>query len=136
MCFYSTTNKTKIANKPIKVYKILENNGNAPIMPYKYYRGLNIPERSYTNCTYNKYDAAYVYEGGWLHALKHIKKKDCKYLGHCVVVMFIPRGYEYHDSGVNVQYSSRDCTKDIISKGLYWPKNRFDYIKWYIKSIF
>lgn len=50
-------------------------------------------------------------------------------------MMFIPKGCEYHDLGIASE-KFQDCTNDIISKALYWPKNWFDYIKWYIKSIF
>lgn len=132
MCFYSNTTETKIASKPIKVYKVLEKNNEAPAMFYKYYRGLNTPEHPEISWKYYKIQNLYEYGGGWLHALKHYRWRDYNSNNHRVVIMFIPKECRYHDAGIE---HPQDCTNHIISKALYWPKNWFDYIKWYIKSI-
>lgn len=134
MCFYSNTNETKIASKPIRVYKLLEKNNEAPAMFYKYYRGLNTPEHPETSYVYYKCQNLYEYGGGWLHALKHYEKKYSNSSIHHMVMMFIPKGCKYHDEGIAPE-SLQDCTNHIISEALYWPKNWFDYLKWFIKSL-
>lgn len=64
MCFYSNTNKTKIANKPIRVYKLLVKINETPMMCYRYYRGLNIPENPKHSCIYFADYKIYKYGGG------------------------------------------------------------------------
>ena len=134
MCFFSDTNEIKIASKPIRVYKLLEKTNEAPAMFYKYYRGLNTPENPEISWKYHKYHNIYEYREGWLHALKHYERKYSNSRIHRMVMMFVPEGCKYNNAGIAPE-NLQDCTNHIISKALYWPKNWFDYLRWFIKSL-
>lgn len=117
MCFYSRTNKFKIAIRPIRVYKWLSVCNKSPFFNYEYQKGLNVPntkprfKKPIDNCLY------YSYTAGVLHAFKN---------GHFnSVEMYIPIGARYNDNGILV-YGDIDCRDHIISTKLYWPKNKFE----------
>lgn len=116
MCFYTRRNKFKIAEKPIRVYKCINENGSAPIQDYTYRKGLNIPESTIVECEIIK--LIYLYSGGVLHCFKH--KPKIKF--YRIITMYIPVDAQYNDEGCSASYN------EVISTALYWPKNIFERI--------
>lgn len=115
MCFFASTNKFKIAKRPIRVYKWLTNNVS-PFYGYNYHKGLNTPTEKTIK---EKYIFPYiVFESGVLHAFKKQYPNS--------VEMYIPKGAKYNDNGIDGLY--QNSGDEIISTALYWPKNKFE--KW------
>lgn len=122
MCFWTNTNKFKIAKRPIRIYKWLTNNVS-PFYGYYYYKGLNIPIQKTID---EKHSFPYIVFGsGVLHGLKK------RYSGSNLVKMYIPKGAKYNDNGVDALYE--DSRNEIISTALYWPKNKFE--EWWYNLI-
>ena len=117
MCFYSNTNKFKIAIRPIRVYKWLSNGyTQSPVYNYIYQKGSNVPKEKII-LESEKYPY-YSFGMGVLHAFKKNHFSS--------VEMYIPIGAKYNDDGAIT--SDLDCRDQIISTKLYWPKNKFE--KW------
>lgn len=105
----------KIADKPVKVYKVLSRKGTAPYYPdFKYKPGLNVAMGK-PECVDmgNRYLAIY---GGFLHAYAtksaasdRVFYKSSRF--NQVIEMYIPAGTQYYDNGI-----------EIASPVLEWPE--------------
>ena len=116
MCFFTNTNKFKIAKRPIRVYKWLTNDDVSPFYGYNYHKGLNTPIEKTIK---ERYIFPYiVFESGVLHGFK----KRC--MNSDLVKMYITKGANYNDNGIHSLY--QDSRDEIISTALYWPKNKFE----------
>ena len=101
-----------------------------PVFAYK--RGMNVPiGKSVGMATRTGMDGTQMLVSyGVLHAYKNtLIFHEFIYATHYCEVMFIPPGYEYNDEGID------KSSYEIIVKALYWPKNIWDLIKWWFKSL-
>ena len=117
MCFTTQRNQFKIAEKPIRVYKVLIGRSSS-IQYYIYCKGLNVPESTIVESVQTR--SVYNYFGGVLHCFKNKCKK--------MVTMYVPVGAEYNDEGCGIS------SNEVISTALYWPKNIFEQIWYYLHS--
>ena len=103
------TKNPKIAEKDIRVYKVLTQDNYSPHFPMKYEKGFHYKEEKFSFEICRWYDIWGVSINKGLHSAKNIRKANfrvnCGY-GDKIVIMYIPKGAKYFES--NGEYVSTE----------------------------